>query len=402
MSERTLLTVDAVWAGDRFLGPTTLERAGERLLLTGDATDPAHSSDADRPSAPDHPSNPDHSPKPAHASDPDQPDPAHPAQTIHLGGTLFPSLTDHHVHLGLTDATALFAGGITHAADLGWVPSVSATWLADEPGRPQTTIAGGFITAPDGYPARAGWAPSGSALGVGGARAARVAVREQVMLGASRIKVTLNTDAGETVDNSTLDAIVEEASASGVPVVAHVQGPGQTARAIRAGVAQLAHTPFSERVEERLIALAVDARMSWITTLDIHGWGAPTPERATAIENLRRFAAAGGEVLYGTDLGNGPLPVGVNTRELRGMREAGMPPAAILRAIAGSTRPSTIGPRFAWLPTAPPADLDAELADWLAHARGKDLRTPATADRPTSALPHPHPRPQPASKETDR
>ncbi len=330
------IRVNALWTGERFAGPTVLSVIGERL----------------------------------HAIAPEQ------TAIASLGGTLLPSLTDHHTHLGLSDPAALFEGGITHAVDLGWIPSVAAEWLDDIPHRPAIAIAGALLTAPGGYPVDAEWAPPGAASEVGGPREAREAVRQQVMTGASRIKVALNSDAGETVDNASLSAIVEESHAAGLPVVAHAQGVGQTARALHAGVDQLAHTPFTERLDDAVVAEAVNAGMTWISTLDIHGWGTPTSGYRIAVDNLRRFAARGGRVLYGTDLGNGELPVGVNARELAAIQEAGLDGADLIRTIAGSgtgsstgTTAALLGPRIAWIPTPPPAD-PAQLPGWLATARG--------------------------------
>ena len=359
------LTVDAVWNGHRFLGETTFRSDGERLHPVDDV--------------------------PAHAR----------AHHHRLPGTLVPRLTDHHTHLGLTDQHAVFAGGITHAIDLGWIPAVAAGWLADDLSRPSVAIVGSLITCVGGYPVNAGWGPPGSSTEVGGEREARLAVRANVMLGASRIKVTLNTEAGETVDDRVLHSVVAESHAQGVPVTVHVQGAGQTARALAAGADQLAHTPFTERLDDDLVAESVRRGMSWVSTLDIHGWGDPTEEHAIASDNLGRFARAGGRILYGTDLGNGPLAVGVNARELRGMLAAGVAPIAALKAIAGLRRPDddrvpTIGPRVAWVPAPPPGDaaaLDPEtLPDWLATARGLtvgDLPTAPTASpartRPTAS-----------------
>ena len=53
--------------------------------------------------------------------------------------------------------------------------------------------------------------------------------------------------------------------------------------------------------------------MRIVSTLDIHGTGGDTPALRTALDNLRRFHAAGGTVVYGTDLGNGPIPSGIHT-----------------------------------------------------------------------------------------
>lgn len=366
----TTVSFAAVWTGDGF-------RHHPTYRIHDDHVEPVSSvhEQAGRPG------------EPGHAGEPGD-----ARDTVELGGTLFPRLTDHHVHLGLIDAATLVDGGITNAIDLGWDPAVASTWLHDDPHRPHIAIAGALLTAPGGYPTRAGWAPPGAAREVGGPRQGREAVREQVMAGASRIKVALNSDAGTTVDDATLHAIVEEAAHAGLPVVAHAQGTGQAERAVYAGVDQFAHTPFSDRLPDAVVAEAVRRGMSWISTLDIHGWGTPSAQHGIALDNLRRFHSAGGRVLYGTDLGNGPLPVGVNARELAGLLAAGLDATALVRAIAGDAETSTdgdadadtgagtstgtslsaarsVGPRFAWTPGAPPED-PALLPGWLALARG--------------------------------
>jgi len=365
-------TFDAVWDGHAFRGPATYEVDGD--LLRAVMPTPTRATTA-APSAA------------APAPTPAEPTP------IHLGGALIPHLTDHHTHLGLTDQRALFAAGITDAVDLGWIPEVASTWLDGDLDRPAVAIAGALLTSPGGYPVNAGWGPPGSSAELTGPSAARDAVRKQVMLGASRIKVALNSDAGTTVDNSTLAAIVEEAAAAGVPVTIHAQGEGQVARAIGAGADQLAHAPFSERVDDADLVRAVDAGMSWVSTIDIHGWGTPTADFAVAQDNIRRFVALGGRMLYGTDLGNGPLPVGVNQRELEALSDCGLDDAALLTSIAtapagtapapsaaGAHTPTSptdlIGPRFAWLPTVlPPLTAStpgtpSRVPAWLATARG--------------------------------
>jgi len=73
-----------------------------------------------------------------------------------------------------------------------------------------------------------------------------------------------------------------------------------------------------------------------VSTLDIHAYGDDTPELRVALDNLSRFARAGGRVLYGTDLGNGPIPPGVDVREIALLSEAGLAPEAILEAMMRS------------------------------------------------------------------
>jgi hypothetical protein len=251
-------------------------------------------------------------------------------------GTQLPLLGDAHVHLGLTDPTRLLAGGIGRVQELGWVPKIAAGWrAASGPNAwPEISIAGAFLAAPGGYPSGREWAPAGAVREVLSLADGEAAVGEQVGLGASVVKVTLNSDAGPVHDDATLAALVRTTHDAGLRVVAHVEGAGQAARAIAAGVDVLAHTPFTESISEALLAQAVVQGQAWMSTLDIHGYGAPdarqTMCRDTATDNLRRFLALGGTVLYGTDLGNGKLPVGVNAREVRALLEVGLSPVDVI------------------------------------------------------------------------
>lgn len=312
-------------------------------------------------------------------------DPATTPVDIALPGTLFPRLTDHHVHLGLGRPEQLLPGGITSVVDLGWIPSEAAAWLQASARAgstlPEVRIAGAFLSCTGGYPSASGWAPAGSTVELGAdaatSGAAADAVAAQLAAGATVIKLTFNSAAGPVPGDAVARAVVAAARAHGVPVVAHAEGAGQAARALEAGVSALAHAPFTEAVDDATLRRMVDAGLAWISTLDIHGWGSPTPERAIALDNVRRFAAAGGQVRYGTDLGNGPLPNGVNERELLALAEAGLAPDALVASIAGAEAsppaavPATIGPRVAWVPGTPPTSgYSSDTARWLAGARG--------------------------------
>jgi imidazolonepropionase-like amidohydrolase len=126
--------------------------------------------------------------------------------------------------------------------------------------------------------------------------------------------------------------VCESAHARGLAVTAHVQGPGQVDRALGAGVDELAHCPWTERLPEETVA-ALARRTGIVSTLDIHSYGRRTPALHAALDNLRRFAEAGGRVRYGTDLGNGPIPPGIDPREVALLAEAGLDTPAILRAM---------------------------------------------------------------------
>ena len=104
--------------------------------------------------------------------------------------------------------------------------------------------------------------------------------------------------------------------------------------ALAGGVSALAHTPWTHRLHDEVVAEAVEAGQAWISTLDVHGYGTSSPDQTRAVDNLARFAAAGGRVLYGTDLGNGPLPEALNLREVGLLADAGLGDDALVGALA--------------------------------------------------------------------
>jgi hypothetical protein len=294
---------------------------------------------------------------------------------VALPASLIPRLTDHHVHLGLADAGRLFAGGITHVTDLGWEPSAAHEWTALA--APHVSIAGALLSCVGGYPLNAGWGPAGSTVEIAAADDADTAVAAQQEAGASVIKVTLNSGAGPVPNDALLDRIASAAHARGLPVYAHAQGSGQAARAFAAGIDVLAHAPFSERLPDALLTAMAARGTTWVSTLQIHGWGTPTREFGVASDNVRRFSGCGGVVLYGTDLGNGDLPIGVNADELASLADVGVDPmAAIARGDApGQPTPAHdggTGRHVALVAGAPPID-PADLPGWLAGAQGRTV-----------------------------
>jgi len=276
--------------------------------------------------------------------------------------TVLPGFADSHVHLGLVDPSKL--RGIARVLDLGWVPADAQRWMTHpDAAWPAVSIAGALIAPVGGYPSASGWAPPGATLEVATAQGAEAAVESMARLGARVIKLTLNSVAGPVFDDAVLAAIIKATHSAGLRAVVHAEGVGQAERATRAGADLLAHAPFSERLSDDVLAGMVDT-CSWISTLDIHGWGSPTSEFGIAVDNVRRFHALGGTVRYGTDLGNGPLPLGINERELRALESAGLDEDAILSSLVGplDNRLTVIdAPRTSDLPT------------WLATAT---VRTP--------------------------
>lgn len=260
-----------------------------------------------------------------------------PDEEIDVDGFVTPGVVDRHVHIALADPAAVLAGGVTAVRDLGW-PREEIWPLADASESPSFNGplirgVGPILTCPGGYPSRATWAPEGTALEVGGPQEAASAVGEILDdSGVSVLKVALNSDAGPTLSDPELVAVCDTAHAREAIVTAHCQGPGQVERALGAGVDELAHTPWSERLGESLVH-AVARRMRIVSTLDIHSYGEDTPELRIAVDNLARFLAAGGTVAYGTDLGNGPIPPGIDVREAWHLVRAGLRGERLLEAL---------------------------------------------------------------------
>jgi imidazolonepropionase-like amidohydrolase len=216
-------------------------------------------------------------------------------------------------------------GGVTAVRDLGWPPDEILP-LADASELPTFTgpvvrAAGPMLTGPGGYPTKDGWAPPGTGLEVRGPEHAADTVRGLADRGAAVIKVSLNAEAGPTPSDGELAAIVETAHERDLPVTAHVQGAGQAERALGAGIDEFAHTPWTERLSDAFLESAAKA-VRVVSTLDILSYGEVTPELRRACDNLVRFRAAGGVLVYGTDLGNGPIPPGIHVREALLLHEA--------------------------------------------------------------------------------
>jgi len=258
-------------------------------------------------------------------------------ELVELDGFLMPGVADRHAHVLLADPGAVLLGGVTAVRDLAWVPEEIFP-LADASELPSYTgplirAVGPMLTAPGGYPTGDDWAPPGTARELQGTEDAHVVVAELASLGATAIKVSLNAEAGPTPSDAELAAIVEAAHGRDLLVTAHVEGVGQAERAVGAGIDEFAHAPWSERLSDALITAAA-LSMRVVSTLDILSYGEVTPELRMACENLVRFRAVGGTVVYGTDLGNGPIPPGIHVREALLLHEAiRMTPEEVLTAM---------------------------------------------------------------------
>lgn len=271
-------------------------------------------------------------------------------------GVVTGGFTDWHVHLHLIERGALAGTPITRVHDLGGSPRELQHLGTALPGGSgadtglgvEVMHAGAFLTPRGGYPSDRAWASAESYREVTGEADACAAVHEMVAAGASAIKVASNSEAGPVFTDDVFAAIVSAARAARLPVVAHAEGRGEALRAARLGACRLAHAPFTEVLsQEEITELAV--RTSWCSTLDIHGWGEYGRVHEIAVANVAAFVREGGRLRYGTDMGNGPTPVGLNLRELESLAAAGLNSEQQLAALTPEDprRPSAT---LMWIP----------------------------------------------------
>jgi imidazolonepropionase-like amidohydrolase len=167
-------------------------------------------------------------------------------------------------------------------------------------------------------------------------------VREQVGRGADGIKIFANSVEADGILTMPLDlarALATEAHRAGKPVFAHVANSEGIDVALRSGVDVLAHTtpadgPWSASLVARLIA----DRVALTPTLAL--WEAefkqsPPEEVKKGVElaagQLGAFSRAGGQVLFGTDVGY--IDRYDTSEELAWMARAGMNPQQILASL---------------------------------------------------------------------
>ncbi|CAN5172467.1 amidohydrolase family protein [soil metagenome] len=244
--------------------------------------------------------------------------------TLDLGGSYaIPGMIDSHVHMQFASSQSVLAGGVTTVRDLGGAPDAAQAMRGQSPLR--ILIAGRILTAVSGYPTRS-WGADGTGREVRDPDDALAAVDEQLSAGAVVLKVALEEAGGAPVlDVDTLRAIVRRGSEANLQTTAHVGSAAMLDRAIEAGVRELCHLPLHD-VTPAEMARAAEAGMVLVPTLEIRG------DDPAAIAALGAFREAGGQVLYGTDLGNTGTAPGIEVREVRAMLAAGMSPAEVLRS----------------------------------------------------------------------
>jgi imidazolonepropionase-like amidohydrolase len=212
----------------------------------------------------------------------------------------------------------------------GWLPSgFSVSMAVPHPGRPS-----GIVDGPEEM---------------------RKRVREIVRAGADVIKVCTSGGVLSPRDNprhahfrvDELEALVAEAAAAGLPVMAHAQATEGIKNAIRAGIRSIEHGIY---LDDEAISMMLSAG-TWlvptlvapVAVLEAAKNGANLPDGVAAKaeevieahrESFSKAVAAGVKVAMGTDSGVGQH--GQNLRELTLMAESGMEPRDVLVATTRS------------------------------------------------------------------
>jgi len=174
---------------------------------------------------------------------------------------------------------------------------------------------------------------------------ARQRVRQQVHDGADGIKIFANSiesDGILTMPADLAQVISAEAHSAGKPVFAHVSNNKGIEVALQSGVDILGHTtpidePWSPAFAQRLVA----AHMALTPTLTLWETVSPnaSPEElengmSRAAQQLQAFSQAGGQVLFGTDVGY--IDRFDTSEEFKWMSRAGMSYQQILASLTTS------------------------------------------------------------------
>jgi imidazolonepropionase-like amidohydrolase len=248
--------------------------------------------------------------------------------------TLLPGLIDTHVHLtlaGQTDANAraTLGAGFTTVQDLGALGYANLA-LRD-------AIAAGRIEGPRVVAAGPWLGISGgicdfSGIGVRGADAFLVRVRQDVDRGVDLIKVCVSGWLAEAVaqprvyeiSDAELAAAVTEAHRLKRRVAAHAISEGGIDAALRHGVDLIVHGGFASPAAVALMREKAIFQSSTLVSL-------LPPGTDQALErHMRTAVSAGLPIVLGTDAG--VIPHGTNAREFARLVGIGLTPAAAIRA----------------------------------------------------------------------
>lgn len=259
------------------------------------------------------------------------------AQLIDVEGrTILPGFFNTHVHRAFK-AEALRAWaqeGVTTVRDLGASLRTDQfskrDRLMEYNRHARLVTAGPMVTTIGGY----------GTLKVTSPEHAREAVHALAQAGADLIKIgiehRLKFRNHKLIPLEEIRAIVEAAHACNLRVSAHITRARHLALAIEGGVDDVAHMIIDD-LPDPLIEKMIEQKMFWVPTLEL--WSGVSQMYhldwdTRAIENLRRYVAAGGQVAIGTDYaGHGcPFELGMPLKEMKLMWAAGMTPMQVIVA----------------------------------------------------------------------
>ena len=242
-------------------------------------------------------------------------------QTIELGdATILPGFIDLHVHV-LGDPR-MVRGGVTTVRDLGH--PIETLVPTDDEWPVRVLHAGPIVTAPGGYPVPV-WGDA-IALEVRGEARARAAVRDLAERGADVIKIAIEPGGGSPILRvDEIRAIVDEAHAHDLDVTAH---SASATMPIDGGVDELAHIVCSG-ASDAILRRMIEREIEIVGTLHVMSGFTSC---SAADDMAARFVKLGGELLYGTDVGNAGIPFGIDVDELRLLRAAGLTSERVLAA----------------------------------------------------------------------
>ncbi len=277
---------------------------------------------------------------------------------IDLGGRyVVPGLIDAHVHVANAAAmraalesgvTTVRSAGVSNFVDVGLRDLVKRGFLAGPDVlaagyhvRPQPA-AEAFVDAPDLGDLMAGLTTPD-------------ALRRFVKFNLSRnvdwIKVLATERAGtpdtdprkQVYTESELALIVAEASARGVPVMAHAHGAEGALAAVKAGVRSIEHGTY---LTDETLKLMAQKGVFFDPTADVvNDLAAPGGDYDNAglqrrgqmmkpvlVDSIRRARALGVKIVAGTDTGYGPTSIARVGREVIELIDAGLPVLAALQS----------------------------------------------------------------------
>jgi len=140
---------------------------------------------------------------------------------------------------------------------------------------------------------------------------AAAAARKRLAQGVDGVKLFASAPSKSTIPEAAMAAAVAEAHALGKPAFVHPNSADDVLAAVRAGADVIAHTtPHAGPWSETLVALMKEGNVALTPTLWI--WKYFTRHDrlsvqdqivASGVGQLRAWRAAGGEVLFGSDLG---------------------------------------------------------------------------------------------------